>query len=978
MICWLIFIILLLCIGASLFFVFESNNESNNGEEKTTDTSQFTNLQGQFTDVLITDDESAIYAVRDGAEILGLKNAANELSVISHNELDGLSYYRLQQYHCGIPVNGRTFTVISDSNGVVKGLNGNAIDISEDVSKMRLSSDELSEAIFEFLSTTGVTIDASDICITETDLQIDNFEEFKLKYIVKAQYGEASDNFIVDATTLDVSYAQAAYEPYTLEICYANKDETINNTYDIEIRFNGLYDLDQKRYLLFDTQDGIYCYDAGGKETYNYTKNQWKNKVLTPIGNDSNIFEQTEYVPAFMYSSRIKNIKSFFVNNYNNPGYEKLILAINSGTGTTGGVVSSNEIFNKLDEKYFQTEDLGYIQIGNEYVNAQTLAHEYTHTITNQQVHWRYTPYDQKNEARCINEAYSDLFGMFFVSDADTLSWHTRTDIIDPTKDNYFVNVSEVEKNVSIVDAYVGGASGNTTFKSRYVEATDSADTYVYAVVLQHAAYLMHKDGGGELSTEELMDIWYHTMLRLPSNCTFDELRNIMEYASVHLNYSTSKTASISKAFDSIGVVGKRDVPKGSSVSVIAKNQLYDNYHITIKNIDSGKIVMDTTITNAYSIDLGFECGTYSIVVQDNADSGSENTFGTSINLISPNGVFKNNIIIYTDFGMEDAVSVDDAYSIEQVYTVDKWNESTNISEPTTVTASYEIPKITISNKNMDWLNESIYNRLHPLIETSLSEISDLGYPQTSNNITYRWFLSEDFLSLLVSIEAEPDFGSGNQYIVYNISTSTGLEVTNDIVYIQKNLLQQEYLEKVKQALGSCYWGDLTLSNEIFRDTSYVDIFNQQYEKTVSDANIGDAIPYISETGHLCVIAKIYSMAGSEYYYENINLETFTLHPNHHQRATLLFSDGTTNCPLISEENAAQMAREYWNIQEGSGYVVDSGGLIEYNGASYYYFQLKGSLESTNLTTLDYLYIDAVKGDFYFGITYPEELIKTN
>lgn len=58
-------------------------------------------------------------------------------------------------------------------------------------------------------------------------------------------------------------------------------------------------------------------------------------------------------------------------------------------------------------------------------------------------------------------------------------------------------------------------------------------------------------------------------------------------------------------------------------------------------------------------------------------------------------------------------------------------------------------------------------------------------------------------------------------------------------------------------------------------------MFNAQLENTISQENLRKALPYLNSEGQLCIIAPIYSMAGADYYYHELNLSDLTLIPDY-------------------------------------------------------------------------------------------------
>ncbi|MBQ8469420.1 MAG: hypothetical protein IJ547_02375, partial [Clostridia bacterium] len=74
-------------------------------------------LAAGFTDVKITNKTSAVEAVQSVKEKLGLNDAEEELEVVGTQKINGDKYYRMQQYHKGIPVYGRNVVVGADEDG---------------------------------------------------------------------------------------------------------------------------------------------------------------------------------------------------------------------------------------------------------------------------------------------------------------------------------------------------------------------------------------------------------------------------------------------------------------------------------------------------------------------------------------------------------------------------------------------------------------------------------------------------------------------------------------------------------------------------------------------------------------------------------------------------------------------------------------------------------------------------------------------
>lgn len=179
-----------------------------------------------------------------------------------------------------------------------------------------------------------------------------------------------------------------------------------------------------------------------------------------------------------------------------------------------------------------------------------------------------------------------------------------------------------------------------------------------------------------------------------------------------------------------------------------------------------------------------------------------------------------------------------------------------------------------------------------------------------------------------------------------------------------------------EQALGSQFWSGWDRDNENFQNNSFVSWFNDALQKTISQENIDQSFPYINSKGELCIIAKVYSLAGSDYYWNNLNISNFTLIPDYATPVGL-----NTHTINISEDEAYQIACDYWNYKLGdvsseTGFelfvVPEYGGElheISSTGKSYYSYMLRWLVvdsedkSNTWMSTCDIIYIDAETGE---------------
>ena len=89
----------------------------NNANSMNSSDSNYIALESGFTDIKVTDEESALEAISTVADVIGIENVEKELKISSTNTVDSDTYYRFQQYYNDIPVYGSTIVISADKDG---------------------------------------------------------------------------------------------------------------------------------------------------------------------------------------------------------------------------------------------------------------------------------------------------------------------------------------------------------------------------------------------------------------------------------------------------------------------------------------------------------------------------------------------------------------------------------------------------------------------------------------------------------------------------------------------------------------------------------------------------------------------------------------------------------------------------------------------------------------------------------------------
>ncbi len=189
----------------------------------------------------------------------------------------------------------------------------------------------------------------------------------------------------------------------------------------------------------------------------------------------------------------------------------------------------------------------------------------------------------------------------------------------------------------------------------------------------------------------------------------------------------------------------------------------------------------------------------------------------------------------------------------------------------------FAIPQINLEGSEIQRINEEIYNEFYPTVQ----EIIDNWDPAYggSQNISYEWNVNHDILSLIIC--SHPVDWDWTDYAVYNISISEGRQLS--LRDLTDYTGEDDFYDTARKALETRYWEKFPNVN--YDNAGGVDFFNEQLHNTRSSSNIDLAMPYLNEWGELCMIARVYSLAGAEYYLEELNLEHFDYLPRYSEDA---------------------------------------------------------------------------------------------
>lgn len=621
-------------------------------------------IGGKFTSINVVDSNSAIAAAQDAAKNFGLENAANELSVASINAVDGVTYYRLQQNYKGIPVYGRTFIISADDLGNTQSLTSNSIDIDDVDTSKTISLEEAKTIIKNYLdatlrSTSGSTIvfnSYSEIIYTFSDISpvfaykfnamvenelYDVFLDVEGKSVIA--YFAANMSQTVSGTGIDVNGNNTSFN--------VNKNSDTSYTLEDFDRNIRVFDASNQTVAIGD--DYIYIVDSKGN-IYKSNGTNWvdkNNNIVTieddngsiqqgnwkVVDNDGNILDENAYCLVDIYGKDTKlnpvvsnsvsftnsravtlmkeaqNIYDFFLEEFGRIGFDNNNGSMSLVANNTQGAYSSGIA------QYTPSAMLAFGS-DNE-LTTDLIAHEYMHSVERSISGMLYD-----GESGAIMEAYSDLFGEIIEDYYDDGALNSSCDWIHHAKKEFGYDHSRnlINPNESDNPSQVGEET--RPFWLRLFIAKN--EVHHCSTIISHAAYTMttNQGDGTPLTMDELLSLWYRTLLTLSSNCTFSDLRESMILTASNSGLAEDKITRVSSAFSMAGIEGNNHSGEYSTdiqISVFDnQGKRYSDYSIEI----SGKKDMLLWFSEDYAINydgsvepvpVHLDKGDYTITVTD-------------------------------------------------------------------------------------------------------------------------------------------------------------------------------------------------------------------------------------------------------------------------------------------------------------------------------------------------------------------------
>lgn len=488
-------------------------------------------ISGRISEEKITSAKKAICSLNLLHHTMGFENAEQEFcedDIEIRRQNDGTTFYRMRQYHKGIPVFANSLIISTDAEGNTETLSGHYTHISCN-DYVKITEDQ---AIVIVEKSYG-KVENSEGLIYYTD---DDTEKAFLCWCLNTM----EHQFFI--STVDGTIVKQYSNIIDIDI-NTNKraSTTMNATVDISI----LNKDGHAPYSLYDGARNIEIFDDHDD----------KNKPETLIEASSlEAKEQSKLTEAHAVTAydNINRVYDYYRNVLGRKGADD--------NGKKIHILMNDSYFKGKANAGFYPSYSNYTRIGISAIGdydrcLDVLGHEFTHAVND--AIW--TPVREK-QSNALNEAYADIMGEYIQD--DTLDYMAD---LKPT-------------------GAIRKFDNNMTFD----QYADNKDCHVNCQIMTHAAYLIHEKWPLANRRCELSMLYYRSMEYLQPQSTFVDCYYALLMSALKncmINDISKKIGAIADAFLETRVFPNISEYKNSSAAVTVTGKVKNKKGIGVAGV---------------------------------------------------------------------------------------------------------------------------------------------------------------------------------------------------------------------------------------------------------------------------------------------------------------------------------------------------------------------------------------------------------
>lgn len=571
-----------------------------------------------FTETPILSRQDALACLEQTWAATGITNVTQTLGDCRESAFLDSVFYRFDQVYQGLPVYGRSVTVVANTAGYSQSLSHNYLPVADLDIQPQLNREEAARIVSEQYGGQAAVM-GGELCVYSL------FGcEPTLAWQLQAFGPALQDTCFVDAHSgrFLTALSQLQTETAVGECTVSGDILEFNTTVSAD---GGYLLMDEERNLqVYDAQNRTvqYCVVDDSGQVYRYDKDKKiyvdssGNKILIQgdlealgtldvLDADGNIIgRNADLLPcagepleplqilsssttqwltrdAAKVMSLVGDVYDFYQDCFGITGFNdkngRVMICVNDDiNGDPGNAYSSFG-----DTKAFTVLSFGHAAD----ITEDVVGHEFNHSVEQSNSAMVYT-----NESGAIMEALADVFGELFEDwQADQLldgdcDWiHGSRNLKDPGSEKYKYCYYENQGRTCPVWKKNGKhlfgdgeikepglfSDGSCLVRSPYPTvyqaenylngAYDNGGVHINSTVISHALYRLvepEQEGIQALTNQELADLLFHTLPGLTADCSFKEFAAQLSLSAQAMRWPSDKQECLAAAFEAAGVEG--------------------------------------------------------------------------------------------------------------------------------------------------------------------------------------------------------------------------------------------------------------------------------------------------------------------------------------------------------------------------------------------------------------------------------------
>lgn len=555
-----VFLVILACIGAGWGAMYYFNLQASLAEETSLERVPVTSgVPGEavekffgenFTDLLITDENSAQTAIESVKADFGITSTDVSFRLEHKVTVGGDTYYRFAQVCGGLDVYGGEVIVAATGDGTPIALHGVCIETDGLDFSAGIEAGKASNVISEYVNKLVESYRVNEgAYITDPEKIICNFEgKTYLAYMANVSGYNEKGEYVAYDVFVDADAGSGIFLSDTAS--YENEEIAAAETPVAEPIEPVVAEVPQDAYFSIHTVND---------------KFNWNDKTKTSALDEISMEDiRSGVVSAFVAgtTTAVDKAYTYFDKKFNWQG-------LDGKNGAFRVYLNANEyVADRLppEKAIYSDEVLMFIQEDltvNE-VNGNIVTHEYAHGVMHHIAGLKGTT--AKNENAAMAEGFADVFAELAEGNAPDWMHGER-------------NLSELQ-------------TGYLTTLPATVLISEIEDCYRYSTIVSHAAYQMHANG---VSTDALSELYFRTLCLMTKHSDFSHWRSVTEFSAKKMvdagTLSEEQFAQVVSALDKTGIEGRRLYQK--PVEALAEEEINEEEMLDESEVDPNEKVIE-------------------------------------------------------------------------------------------------------------------------------------------------------------------------------------------------------------------------------------------------------------------------------------------------------------------------------------------------------------------------------------------------